>query len=108
MLRRQSDSLRYIMWPKVSQSLVFTGYALEGVAAMEVRARIYKAGGTNPSGLNQFRWQLYSGLVLEILLDDIWGAPCVSPRLTKIFTSTRRFSARPARVLLSATGCDSP
>ena len=30
------------------------------------------------------------------------------PRLTRIFTSARRFSFRPARVLLSATGIASP
>src|SRR4030095_6669646 len=38
----------------------------------------------------------------------IVGAGAVSPLFTSIFTSTRRFSARPERVLLSATGSSSP
>jgi hypothetical protein len=36
------------------------------------------------------------------------GAGWVRPLLTRIFTSTRRFSARPVLVLLSATGSNSP
>ena len=38
------------------------------------------------------------------VVDDVAGAPVwVSPRLTIIFTSTRRFCDRPSRVVLSAT-----
>src|SRR5262252_1475381 len=50
----------------------------------------------------------YSPFPLPLEPGFIVGAGWVRPLLTRTFTSTRRFSALPERVLLSAIGFDSP